>query len=124
MHHFKRMSLAAVLLMVLAGAGWTLAQTGFGAPRPARLTDIISASASTSADIDARRAEMDRRISDARQAGKLKGVGYMALLNEQQKLLVEQRRVEAQGYQPAAVQQLMADLDRASANIDWHLADR
>jgi hypothetical protein len=32
MHHFKRMSLAAVLLMVLAGASWTLAQPA-SAPR-------------------------------------------------------------------------------------------
>ncbi len=122
MRHLYRASLAAVAMLAFGASGWTLAQTGVLGQHKPRLTDAISASASTSADIDARRASMDRRITEARQAGKLKGPGYFALLNEQQKLLVAQRRVEAQGYRPEAVHQLMGDLDRASANIDQHLA--
>jgi hypothetical protein len=76
---------------------------------------------SASANFDARRAEMMQRIDQARQAGQLRGLGYMALLGEQQSLLVAQRRVEAQGMAPDAVRQLNADLDRASAHIDRQL---
>jgi hypothetical protein len=85
----------------------------------ASATDPVTASAST--QFDARRAEMMQRIETARHAGHLRGVGYMALLGEQQSLLVAQRRVEAQGLAPDAVRQLNADLDRASAHIDRQL---
>ena len=117
MRNLYRLGLAAVVL-VLAAGGLTLAKTGPMSFLPAG----TSSNRSATAGFDAGRIELDRRIQDARQAGKLHGITYFALLEEQQKLLVAQRRVEAQGYQPDALRDLAHDLDRARANVDRHLA--
>ncbi len=75
------------------------------------------------AEIAARRAEMDQRISEGRRTGRLHGVGYLAILDEQHRLLVRQKRAEAQGLSEEARREFLRDLDRASANIDKQLAN-
>ena len=82
---------------------------------------VASATGTVSSEIDARRTELMRRIEEARHAGHLRGVGYMALLGEHQSLLVAQRRAEAQGMSPEAISQLNADLDRANAHLERQL---
>jgi hypothetical protein len=72
-------------------------------------------------DIDARRTDLLRRIDDARNDGRLKGVIYMALLGEHQSLLVAQRRAEAHGMPDADVRQLNAKLDHISGQLERHL---
>ena len=115
MRNLYRFGLAASVMMVLAAGGLSFAKSTGQAP-------ATGSTVSGSADIDARRTELVRRIEVGRQAGKLRGVGYFALLDEQHKLLVAQRRAEAQGVSDDARRQLNAALDRASANIERHLA--
>ena len=74
------------------------------------------------ADFEARRAEMDNRISEGRRTGKLGGMSYLAVLDEQHRILVKQKRFEAQGLTEDRRRELTADLDRASSNIDKYLA--
>ena len=102
-----RLGLAGVFVLLLAAGGYTLARSGppsFGAP--------------VDAEVDALRTALDKRISDARHNGQLRGIGYMSLLDEQHRLLVRQRRAEANGMPASDKQQLLADISRASAALD------
>jgi hypothetical protein len=90
--------------------------------RVAMASTAATASASTTGtDVDARRTVLLRRIDDARNDGRLKGVIYMALLGEHQSLLVAQRRAEAHGMPEADVRQLNAKMDHIAAQLDRHL---
>jgi hypothetical protein len=109
--------IALATAVVLASLGAVLVNGRSSTPA----ISVASASQTASSEIDARRAAMMQRIEDARRTGQLRGIGYMALLGEQQSLLVAQRRAEAQGMSPEAVRQLNDDLDRASAHLDRQL---
>lgn len=109
--------IALATAVVLASLGAVLVNGRSATPA----ISVASASQTASSEIDARRAAMMQRIEDARRTGQLRGIGYMALLGEQQSLLVAQRRAEAQGMSPEAVRQLNDDLDRASAHLDRQL---
>ena len=111
--------LVAVLVLVLA-AGAMAIFAGSDNSGPV----VATADSTVSADIEARRADQGRRIEQGRLDGRLRGVAYLALLSEQQKLQVAQRRAEAQGFPPQLLSQLLADLDRASAHIDQRLGKK
>lgn len=69
-------------------------------------------------EVDARREAIDQRIAEARQAGKLRGLVYLSLLDQQHRLLVHQRQAEANGMSPIAKRELLAEIDRVGANVD------
>lgn len=113
-------AVAAVVILASLGAvlvsGWRF--NGRSSPSGA---SVATVDASASALIDARRVDLLRRIDEARDAGHLKGVGYMASISEHGALLVAQRRAEAQGMTDDAVRELNAAIDHASANLERHL---
>ncbi len=113
----RHFPIAIATAIVLASLGAVLMNGKSAAPA----ISVASAANPAAADIDARREALMRRIEDARRTGHLRGVGYMALLGEQQTLLVAQRRAEAQGMSAEAISQLNADLDRASAHLERQL---
>ncbi len=69
-------------------------------------------------EVDARREALDQRIAEARQAGKLRGLAYMSLLDQQHRLLVHQRRAEANGMTAEEKRDLLIEIDRVGANVD------
>ena len=110
MRSLIRLGVATAVVLVLAAGGLTLAKGGpFGVSAP------------VDADVDAKRAAFDQRVSDARHAGKLRGLGYMSLLDEQHRLLVRQKRAEANGMPASDKQQLLDDIARANATLDRQL---
>lgn len=69
-------------------------------------------------EVDARREALDQRIAEARQAGKLRGLAYLSLLDQQHRLLVHQRQAEANGMSPAAKRDLLEEIDSVGATVD------
>ena len=100
--------LFAAFVLVLGLGGWTILRSG------------PPAGPNVNAEIDARRVDLEQRTTVARKNGTLRGVGYFAVLDEQHRFLVKQRRAEANGLTPDARQQLLSDFDRASANLERH----
>jgi hypothetical protein len=84
-------------------------------------TAATSSASATGSGIEARRTDLLRRIDDARNDGRLKGVIYMALLSEHQSLLVAQRRAEAHGMPEGDVRQLNAKIDQIAGQLERHL---
>jgi hypothetical protein len=76
------------------------------------------------AELEARRNAQEARIAEGRRVGKLQGMGYLALLGEQQKLLVAVKRAEANGLTTETRSKLMEALDRAEFNINKQLSLR
>lgn len=119
MRSLFRLVIGAAALLALAIGGFVIMRGGPGPITAVSVTTIPADSAL--ADIDARRAALEKRIADGRHNGQLKGLRYLSLLDEQHRLLVAQKRAEAQGLTPETQRKLLADLERASANIDKHL---
>ncbi len=99
------------LLLTLGASGWAIFRSG---PQP-------GPNPAVNVEIDSIRTALDNRISAARQSGQLNGIGYFAVLDEQHRLLIKQRRAEANGMPEDAKRQLLSDLARASANLDRHI---
>jgi len=121
MRHLLRYGLAAVVVLVLAAGGWTLAKSQ---QTSGPLPPVSAQAENPLAEIEARRNAQEARIAEARRIGKLHGMGYLALLGEQQKLLVALKRAEANGLTAETRGKLIEALDRADANIDKQLSLR
>ncbi len=118
----RPLAIAIATFAILASLGAVMMSSGRQSGKSATsIYSVASANPDAGVAIDMRRSELLRRIDDARNAGHLKGVGYMMLLSEHQALLVAQRRAEAQGMSNQAVLDLNAALDHASANLERHL---
>jgi cytochrome c biogenesis factor len=115
----RTFAVAVAAAVMLASLGAVLASKHHSEQRVTMASSTtISA---TSADIEARRTDLLRRIDEARNAGQLKGVTYMTLLGEHQSLQVAQRRAEAQGMTEAAVKKLNTDINRMEAQLERYL---
>jgi hypothetical protein len=117
----RAFAIAIATAVVLASLGAVLANKHATDQRAGVAGTPTTGVSGAGTNIDTRRAELLRRIDQARNAGQLRGVGYMALLSEHQSALVAQRRAEAQGMTDTAVNQLNASLDRIEANLERHL---
>ena len=119
MRHLFRFGLAAVVVLVLAAGGLTLAKS----QQPAVTAQAVQVD-DPLAQIQARRDAQEARIAEARRVGRLHGMGYLALLGEQQKILVAIKRAEANGLTPEARTRLTEALDRADVNITKQISLR
>ncbi len=114
----RTFAIAVASAVILASLGAVMVSRHNDAQR---VTVASTTTSTSSADFDARRTGLLRRIDEARNGGNLKGVLYMALLGEHQSLLVAQRRAEAHGMPDADVRQLNAKLDHIAAQLERHL---
>jgi len=119
MRHLFRFGIAAVVVLVLAAGGLSLAKS-----QQPPTTAATAPTENPLADIMTRRDAQEARIAEGRRVGNLKGMGYLALLGEQQKILVAIKRAEANGLTPETRIKLTESLDRAEANITKQLSLR
>jgi hypothetical protein len=118
MQRLVRQALVGAIVLLPAAGGIALVKSGSG-----ESVNVVQAGApSPFAEIEIRRTALEQRIADGRHANKLNGVGYFTALDQQHKILVKQKRAEAQGLTEAVRRELLADIDRANAGIDRYMA--
>jgi hypothetical protein len=117
----RAFAIAVAVAVVLASLGAVMASKHATEQRVTMAGTATANVPGAAVGVDARRTDLLRRIDEARNAGHLKGVGYMALLGEHQSIQVAQRRAEAQGMTDTAVRDLNAAIDHANAKLDRHL---
>ena len=120
MRNFVRNALVGAIVLLPAAGGIALVRSG----QPASINvaqNGTHSGTSPFAEIETRRTALEQRIADGRHANALNGVAYFTALDQQHKILVKQKRAEAQGLTEAVRRELLADIDRANAGIDKHL---
>ncbi len=118
MQRLVRQALVGAIVLLPVAGGIALVRGGSGAS-----VNVVQAGGPNPfAEIETRRIALEQRIADSRHANMLNGVGYFAALDQQHKILVKQKRAEAQGLTEALRRELLADIDRANAGIDRSLA--